>query len=163
MMRTVVVGLGNPILSDDGVGIRVAALVKQRLPDNAGVDVTEAYAGGLRLMEAIAGYERAIIVDAVKSGAHPPGTIMHLAPDSPATTRNTLCTHDGDLSTALALGRDLGLAIPGSVEIIGIEAAEVERFGEELTGQVRGALPQAVAEVLRRCGVRDFALKRERP
>lgn len=164
-MRTIVVGLGNPILSDDSVGIKVAALVKQRLPDDAGVDVVEAYAGGLRLMEAIAGYDRAIILDAMKSGTHPPGTIMHLSLDSPTTTRNTLCTHDGDLSTALALGRDLGLAMPESIEIIGIEATEVERFGEELTAGVRDALPQAVDEVLRRCGVRvrEFALKGEQP
>ncbi|MBI2353469.1 MAG: hydrogenase maturation protease [Deltaproteobacteria bacterium] len=162
-MRTIVVGLGNPILSDDSVGIKVAALVRERLPADAGIDMTEAYAGGLRLMEAIAGYDRAIIVDAMKSGAHPPGTIMRLSLDSPATTRNTLCTHDGELSTALALGRDLGLAMPESIEIIGIEAAEVEQFGEELTQGVSGALPQAVAEVLRLCGVRDFALKRGRP
>ncbi len=151
-MRTIVVGLGNPILSDDGVGIKVAGLVKERLASSAGIDVVEAYSGGLRLMEAIAGYDRAIIVDAVKTGRHPPGTIRHLSPDSPTRTRNMLCTHDGDLATALALGRDLGLKLPDSVEIIGIEADEVERFSEELTGPVAAALPDAVAEVLKRCG-----------
>jgi hydrogenase maturation protease len=152
-MRTIVVGLGNPILSDDSVGIKVAGLVKQRLAGCDGVDVIEAYAGGLRLMEAIAGYDRAIIVDAVKTGDQPPGTIRRFSLDSPTRTRNTLCTHDGDLTTALSLGRDLGLAMPDSVEIIGIEADEVEHFSEELTGGVAAALPDAVAEVLRCCGV----------
>lgn len=152
-MRTIVAGLGNPILSDDSVGIKVAGLVKQRLAGSAGVDVIEVYAGGLRLMEAIAGYDRAIIVDAVKTGDHAPGTIRKLSLDSLAQTRNMLCTHDGDLATALALGRDLGLKLPDSVEIIGIEVAEVELFSEELTSKVVAALPDAVAEVLRRCGV----------
>jgi len=152
-MRTIVVGLGNPILSDDSVGIKVAELVKQRVPGNQDIEVTEAYAGGLRLMEVIAGYDQAIIVDAMKSGRYPVGTIRVLGADSLAKTRNTLCTHDGDLSMALELGRDLGLATPGSLKIIGIEAEEVERFGEELTCGVRAALPKAVEEVLRCCGI----------
>jgi len=156
-MRTIVVGLGNPILSDDSVGIKVAGLVKQQIPDNSGVTVIEAYAGGLRLMEAIAGYDRAIIVDAMKSGTQPPGTVQRLSLDALARTRNTLCAHDGDLSTALALGRDLGLAMPDMVEVIGIEAEEVEHFSEELTSGVRAALPAAVKEVLRCCGVTNGA------
>ena len=154
-MRTVVVGLGNPILSDDGVGIQVAALAKKLIAQNSGIDVVEAYAGGLRLMEAVAGYERAIIVDAVKTGAHPPGTVQFFTLHTSAKTRNTLCAHDGDLATVLALGRDLGLALPQRVEIIGIEGANVETFGEELSDAVRAALPAAVAEVLRRLEIQE--------
>jgi hydrogenase maturation protease len=152
-VRKVVVGLGNPILSDDSVGIKVAGLVKRRIPAEAGIDVLESYAGGLRLMEAIAGYDSAIIVDAMKTGTCTPGTIKWLSIDSPTRSRNTLCTHDSSLATAMALGRDLGLAMPGEVGILGIEACEVERFSEELTGGVLVALPRAVDEVLRRCGV----------
>ncbi len=77
-MRTILVGLGNPILSDDSVGIKVVGLVKQRIPEHAGVEVVQVYAGGLRLMEAIAGYDRAIIVDAIKTGEQPAGTIRKL-------------------------------------------------------------------------------------
>jgi hydrogenase maturation protease len=156
-MRTIVVGLGNPILSDDSVGIKVAALVKQAIPENAGVDVVEAYAGGLRLMEAIAGYERAIIVDAMKTGLHKPGTVQMLSLESLTKTRNTLCTHDGDLATAIALGKDLGLALPGLVEIMGIEADDVESFSEELSSGVSKALPLAVADLLCRCGIIESA------
>lgn len=152
-MRTIVVGLGNPILSDDGVGIKVAGLVRRLIPRSSGIAVVEAYAGGLRLMEAIAGFDRAIIVDAMKSGTQPPGTIRLLTPDALTGTRNTLCAHDGDLSSALALGRDLGLAVPDKVEIIGVEAGEVECFSEELTSGVMAALPEAVNEVLRCCGM----------
>lgn len=161
-MRTIVVGLGNPILSDDGVGIRVAGLVRERL-GGSGIDVIEAYAGGLRLMEAIAGYDRAIIVDAMKGGVAPPGTIQALSPEGAAATRNTLCTHDGDLATVLTLGRGLGLRLPDRVEVIGIEAHEVERFSEELSDGVAAALPAAVDEVLRRCGELDCGAKGRQP
>lgn len=148
-MRTIVVGLGNPILSDDSVGIKAALLLKQRLDGISGIDVVEAYAGGLRLMESIAGYDRAIIVDAVKCGEFPPGTIRHFALDATARTRNTLCTHDGDLATTVELGRSLGLDLPDDVEIIGMEVEQVENFSEELTEKVAAALPEIVEEVLR--------------
>ena len=153
MMRTIVVGLGNPILSDDSVGIKVAELVKARLKPDSGVDVAEVNVGGIRLMEAIAGYERAIIVDAMKSNCCPPGTIQWLTLDSLNKTRNMICAHDGDLVMALELGSNLGLAIPKKVEILGIEAYDVENFSEELTENVLEALPTAVDEVLSRCAL----------
>jgi hydrogenase maturation protease len=63
-MRTLVLGLGNPLLGDDAVGLKVAALVRERLGGAPGVDVEEEEAGGLRLMERMTGYDRAILVDA---------------------------------------------------------------------------------------------------
>jgi hydrogenase maturation protease len=150
-MRTIVVGLGNPILSDDSVGIKAASLVKALLAGLAQVEVAEAYAGGLRLMEAIAGYDRAIIVDAMTTGTCAPGTVVRLRPGDAARTRNLLCTHDSDLETSLCLGRELGLALPGEIRIIGIEAKDVENFGEELTSTVQAALPAAVAQIVSLC------------
>lgn len=150
-MGVVVVGLGNPILSDDGVGIAVARRLRETLPADAGIAVVEAYAGGLRLMEAMAGYDRAVIVDAMKSGLLPPGSVQVFEPAT-ARTRHTLCTHDSDLATALALGRDLGLALPRCVEVVAVEAQDVETFGEELSAAVRAAVPTAAAEALRRLG-----------
>lgn len=149
-MRTIVVGLGNPILSDDSVGNKVAALVRERLAELPEVEVVEAYAGGLRLMEAIAGFDRAIIVDAVQTRSSPPGTLTLFKPGEGAT-KNLLCTHDSDLETSLFLGRELGLHLPGEIYILGIEAADVENFSEELSCEVRAALPAAVAEILRIC------------
>ncbi|MBJ6724467.1 hydrogenase maturation protease [Geomesophilobacter sediminis] len=145
-MKTVVVGLGNPILTDDGVGPAVARLLRS-LPAAAEIHVTEAYAGGLRLMEAMAGFDRAVIVDAMQTGGRP-GTVRRINPEELSGTRNLLCTHDADLPTALALARSLGLAVPDLVEVVGIEAEEVEAFGEELTEKVRAALPLAVQTVL---------------
>ena len=145
-MRTIVVGLGNPILSDDGVGIEVARLVRPLLAGRPGVEVTESYAGGLRLMEAIAGYDRAVVVDAMTGGGSPPGTVHVMAAGD--ATRNLSCAHDADLESSLALGRELGLHLPAEVEVVGIEAGDVENFSEQLTPAVRASLPAAVARVL---------------
>jgi len=151
--KTVVVGLGNPILSDDGVGIRVAELLREQVIPNGGFEVIIACVGGLRLMEALVGYRRAIIVDAMLSGSRPPGSVQLLPLEATGNTRNLFCAHDGELVSALALGRDLGLELPEQIEIVGIEAEEVEVFSEDLSARVAAAVPVAVALVRERLGV----------
>ena len=157
-MRTVVVGLGNPILSDDSVGIKVAGAIREQLSGVPQVEVVEAYAGGLRLMEAISGYDRALIVDAVQTGTSPPGTLLLFELGARGGTRNLLCSHDSDLDTSLALGRDLGLPLPEEIRIIGIEALDVETFGERLSGQLQAALPAVVAEIVAICTSHSLGL-----
>ncbi|MBI5828855.1 MAG: hypothetical protein HZB20_04795 [Chloroflexi bacterium] len=69
-MKTLILGLGNPILGDDALGLRVAALVRQRLPPGSAIEVDEEYWGGLRLMERLVGYDKAILIDAICTGTH---------------------------------------------------------------------------------------------
>ena len=148
-MKTVIIGLGNPILSDDSVGIKASRLLKQRLQDMQGVDVMELYAGGLRLMDALAGYKRAIIIDAMTSGNCRPGTIRSLSLSDCGSARNMTCSHDTSLPTALEMGAMLGCALPAVIKIWGIEVQDVETFGEELTEPVRKAVPIVVRQVVR--------------
>ncbi len=83
-MKTLILGLGNPLVSDDSVGLRVADELKMRLAGRADVEVSEDYWGGLRLMERMIGFDRAVVVDAIQTGA-PPGTIHLLAADGMPT------------------------------------------------------------------------------
>jgi hydrogenase maturation protease len=147
--RTLVIGLGNPLVSDDSVGLRVAAFLKDRLANRHDVDVTEDYWGGLRLMERMIGYQRAIVIDAMCTGAAP-GTV-HLATAREFATHRSASAHDVDLPTALAFGRAAGAALPRdeNVTLVGIEAADLIRFGEQCTPEVTGAIPLAIAEVVR--------------
>lgn len=146
--KTIVVGLGNPILSDDGVGIKVAGRLKNLLSGNTEIDVIELYAGGINLMDAITGYEKAVIVDAMVTGGNKPGTVSFLPVSDLAVTKNIVSSHDTNLSTALEVGKSLGLSLPSDISIIGIEAKETEVFGEELTEDVAKAVPAAVERVM---------------
>ena len=147
-MKTLILGLGNPLVSDDSAGLRVAAELKARLADRPEIEVGEDYWGGLRLMERLVGYDLAVIIDAIRSGA-PPGTIHHLAPDSLPTQRSA-SAHDVNLPTALALGRQAGLHLPddGHIRLVGIEAADILNFAETCTPAVAAAVPLAVEAVL---------------
>lgn len=147
-MRTLVIGLGNPLLRDDSVGLRVAAALKALLENRADIEVGEDYRGGLRLMERMVGFERAVVIDAVCSGGDP-GTIHRLSPEA-VPTQHSASPHDVNLPTALDLGRQAGAVLPASQDIliIGVEAVDVTTFGETLTPEVEAAVPLAVQAVL---------------
>ena len=106
-VKILILGLGNPLVTDDSVGLRVAEALKPLLANRTDVEVSEDYWGGLRLMERMIGFDRAIVVDAIQTGG-PPGTIHLLTPDGIATRHND-SAHDVNLSTALEFGRQAGI------------------------------------------------------
>jgi hydrogenase maturation protease len=146
---TLVVGLGNPILGDDGVGWRVAELVRTRLNDPA-VAIECLSLGGLSMMERLIGYERAVIVDALQNVAGAVGEVVCLplaALPDPAGGHTT-AAHDTSLQTALRLGRAMGAALPAEITVVGIKAERVYDFGETLSPAVAAAVPKAAQMVL---------------
>jgi hydrogenase maturation protease len=152
MLRTLVIGLGNPILGDDGVGWKVAEAMGPRLaadpPRAQAVEVDYAALGGLSLMERLVGYDRAVIVDAVVT-RRPVGTVARYRLDDfpERGGANLTAVHDASLQTALALGRQLGAHLPRDVVVVGIEAERLCDFSEALTPAVAAAVPQAVGAV----------------
>ena len=110
MMKTLILGVGNPILSDDGVGIHVVRKLQKEVND---VDFDEASVSGLELVEMFKGYERVIIVDAIKTKDGVPGRIYKLTPDD-IPTLHGITPHDVDFKTAIELmAKDLELTQMG--------------------------------------------------
>jgi hydrogenase maturation protease len=153
MARDVIIGIGNPIVSDDAVGIAVARCCRAELPPFSDVSVKELYCGGLQLMEAMAGYERAIVIDAIEP-ASKPGTIYSLGMDDLGAARNTCTTHDGSLADALEFGRISGAKLPTVVHLWAVEAGDIVTFREGLTPEVAAAVPVVTAEIMRELLVR---------
>ena len=158
-MKTLVLGLGNPLIADDSVGLKVAAVLKPLLADRTDVEVGEDYWGGLRLMERLVGFDCAVVVDAICTDATP-GTIHRLTPDSIPTQKSN-SAHDMTLPMALTLGRgaDAHLPTDENIRLIGIEAEDVLTFAEQCTPAVEAAIPQAVQAVLEELE----ALPKEKP
>lgn len=143
---TVIIGMGNPLLSDDGVGVAVAHAVAERLKHSVNLTVTELHTGGIRLMEAMAGFKRAVVVDAMLSGATP-GTLQRFEPKDFVTTKNTFSSHDTDFATAYDLGSMAGVPLPLQLSFWGIEAREFDLFGENFSAEVAAAVPGAVERI----------------
>lgn len=145
-MKTLVLALGNPILRDDGVGLRVASCLQERLKGQEAT-VVEASVSGLGLLDLLLGYDRAIIIDAIQTPGGRVGQVYRLDPGVLEATRHAASAHGVNLATALELGRRLGLAVPQQIVIFAIEVAEVLTFGEECTPEVSRAVPVAAAMV----------------
>jgi hydrogenase maturation protease len=146
---TLVLGMGNPILSDDGVGLLVAErLAGEQLP--AGVEVTQSEVGGLRLLELVRGFTRVIIIDALKSpaeaGREPGEVVRYEAKDFKGGHRYG-SAHSIGLETSLEIGHKLGYDMPEEVTVFAIEAEDVETFGEELSPPVAAAAERVLALV----------------
>lgn len=150
-MKTLVLGLGNPILTDDGVGVRVAEAVLARLPTDSAIDCTEISVGGLRLMEAMLGYERVFLIDALYPCSGRPGDIhrMTLADlRAMSATEHSTSPHDTNLITALDMGQRMGLPLPDDIIIYAVEVENISDFGDTPSPAVDQAIPQVTAAVL---------------
>jgi hydrogenase maturation protease len=159
-MATLVVGLGNPILGDDGLGWRVAEEVSRQMSSERsqdgssergtpGVDIDCLSLGGLSLMEHLAGYEKVIIIDAIHSGQYPHGSVHVFRLDELPNLMegHTSSAHDTSLQTAIEVGRLMGVEMPEEITVVAVESPNVYDFSEELSPAASAALPQAVNAV----------------
>lgn len=146
--KTTIIGIGNPLLSDDAVGILTIRRLREILAEREDIVLQELYTGGIRLMEAMSEFRRAWVVDAMVTGTVPPGTLRRFSPADFVATRHAASSHDTDLATALETARLLGIRLPREVTIWGVEAAEVNLFGETLTPAVAMAVPRVISGIL---------------
>ena len=148
-MKKIVIGLGNPILGDDGVGWKVAEEVKKRLPEALSVDVEFLSLGGISLMEHLIGYDKAILIDAFKSDeARGSVLVMHLEDLPNYSAFHTTSMHDTSLQNAIEMGRDMGAKLPQHIMIVGIITEQNFEFSEILTPEVQAAVPIAARAAL---------------
>jgi hydrogenase maturation protease len=146
-METLVLGLGNPIFSDDGVGIKVAQDAGKKLNDPR-VTVAEISEAGLRLLDSIVGYDQVIIIDAIQTQKGKAGQIYRMGPEDFSFAKHLSSPHQINLVTALELGKMLNLAMPQEITIFAVEAKDVTSFSEKCTPEVEQAIPEVVKMVL---------------
>ena len=147
-MKTLVLGLGNPICSDDGVGIRVAEVIRNRVHD-PNVNVAETNSVGLGLLDIIGGFQRLIVIDAIQTRDGKPGSIYRLGLEDLPAPMHCSTVHDVDLITALELGRRLNMSVPEEVVVFAVEVSDVTTFREGCTPDVDRAIPKVADLVIR--------------
>lgn len=146
MRRTLILGLGNPLLGDEGIGVRVVEELRGlELPN--GVEAVEGGTAGLGLISLMGGYQRVIIVDAADMG-QPPGQVVRFTPSEVQfkTAEAPLSLHQIGLVEVLALAEALEVA-PAEMIIIGVQPSRLE-MGVGLSPEVEGAIPQAIRMIL---------------
>ena len=146
---SIVVGLGNEIAGDDGVGIHVARILEHQFKDTPDIDVVALPWAGLALLDVLRGRTHAAIIDCLVSGSRTPGTVVRLEEGEIAGSVRLNSFHDISFPTALALGREMGWAMPDVVAIWAVEAERVDVFHEGLSPAVAAAVDPLVHEVMR--------------
>jgi len=152
-VRTLVLGIGNPFLGDDGIGFSVAQELARVVKDE-NVDVKDASLPGLNLLELIIGYDRVIIIDAIMTDDGEVGEIYRLKPESfVKTVHPASSAHDVNLATAIEIGKkSLAEQMPADIIVFAVEIQEVTEFTDEMTRKVKEAIPGVVSLVLEEIG-----------
>jgi hydrogenase maturation protease len=149
------VGLGNPIRSDDAVGLAVARLVYEPLAAGGeaaqwNVDLIEAAVGGFELVEMLVGYDKAVIIDAIQTQGGRIGDchLVDLDLDRRPSTREPLMRHQIGLIEGLELARRLAMNVPECVRVYGVEVSNIDTFGTEMSDEVKIAVPCIAGDIL---------------
>ena len=148
MKPILIICLGNPLMRDEGIGIRLASELTVHLTDNPHVEVMDLGTGGLSVMHAMAGREKIIFVDCAIMG-QTPGLIRRFTPEqvSSKKLRMRYSLHEGDLLNTIELSRRLGQC-PDDITIFGIEPKEISD-GQGLTSELEKNIPQYIQTILK--------------
>lgn len=155
--KILLLGLGNDILCDDAIGLHVSAGVRRHVAHLKNVEVAETAEMGLSLLDFIVGFNELILVDAVQTGKAPAG-FLHEFDANDLKTLPTVSPHFLGVGEIIALGRELGMAIPSRVKIFAVEAEDPFTMSAQMTPALQRALPGIVERVT--ITVRELAVRK---
>jgi hydrogenase maturation protease len=163
-MRTLVIGMGNPILCDDGIGIRLARELRAHLdsaapsspayaPTTTGpIDIIDdCSVGGLNLLDLVIGYDRLIVFDSIRTTGSTPGAWYAMTGATFRETMNLGCVHDANFTTALELGRKMQAHVPApeNIHIFAVEILDNTTFSERMTPELEAVYATVSSEIMR--------------
>lgn len=137
--KILLLGIGNDILGNDGVGLTAVRILKNEFHDR--VDIVEAIAGGFKLMELLEGYEKVLILDAAVTGKYPLGTVMELSKEEFQDTV-AIAPHYVSLPEAINLAEKLGIKFPRDIRILAVEIEPPFDLREGLDPVINDSIPR---------------------
>lgn len=140
--RILVLGLGNDILGDDAVGLMAARRLRALVPEE--VEVQESGGAGLDLLDILTGFGCALLLDAIATGQHPPGTVLEFSEADFQDVRNP-SPHYAGIPEMLQLARELDIPFPRALRILALEVADPYQIREGLSDAATLALPAFVS------------------
>lgn len=162
MSATLVLCLGNDVLSDDAFGYHLAERLSSCPELTKKVEITFASLAGFNLLPILENRERLLVVDTIVTGEADPGTIHFFPMGEGTPSRILTSSHQITLPDALALGRALGMTMPRRVDVMAVEAEDVYTLSEQMTASVEQALEPALNRVREWIATRGEEEDRER-
>jgi hydrogenase maturation protease len=143
---TIIIGLGNLLLSDEGIGIHLIRKLSEHQDKFPSVDFIDAGTGGMNVLHLIANRKKAVIIDCVKMGKRP-GTIKRFEPADVQTTKKMMhfSLHEADILQIINLSKQLG-ECPDKIVIFGIEPESLE-LGQKPSKTLSGRTNAYLADI----------------
>ncbi|MHA1109793.1 MAG: hydrogenase maturation protease [Promethearchaeota archaeon] len=142
-MKTLIIGLGNPIVGDDAIGIKVVEWLHKANQFSPNVEIqADVSLSGIALVELFRGHDQVIIVDSMHTGQHPVGTVQVLHPNQFLSAQHVSDFHNMDFFTALEWGYQTFDDMPPKekITIIGIEINYIQEFSDSLSPELQNQL-----------------------
>ncbi len=146
--KRILIGLGNPIMSDDRLGLIVAEEVHKRLP---GFDLDLSCYCPLDIIDRITGYDRAVLIDSMVTSQLAPGTVRRVDVSQDLTV-HCGTTHGMGLSEAIQVARACGVRLPGEILIYGIEVEDPFTIGSQISSALKERLTEVVDSIVEDIG-----------
>lgn len=146
MKKILLLGLGNEIRGDDGIGIVVTRKIRENLQNSDFIDIKDTEEMGLSLLDFISGYEELILIDSVQTKKVLPGTIHELDEKDLKSLRG-LPPHFVGISETIAIGKTLGIKIPSKIKIFAIEVKDPYTITTTITNDLSKKVPYIVTKI----------------
>lgn len=147
-MKIALIGLGNPYVGDDSIGIKIVEAIQTNYPLSESIDVLpDLSLSGIGLVEVFRGYDKVIIVDAILTKNHQVGEIVVFTPDDLTDTLHTTDFHNMDFFSAVQFAKHLYTDIPEDITLIGIEIEKANEFTYEISNQLKQNYTKIVDQV----------------
>jgi hydrogenase maturation protease len=143
--KDILIGLGNPAMSDDAIGLVVSSEVGKRVSD---FDVEASSAGGFDVVDLILGRRRAVIIDSMVTGRYEPGTVVRIESGRDVETSRTGRSHGINFIEAVELARSCGAALPCEIIVYGIEVEDPFSVGERISPSVLAGVDRIVSSII---------------
>lgn len=144
-MKTLILGMGNPILSDDGVGLALAEMLRNKI---RGADVAASAMIGLSLFDLVMGYDAVFIIDAMTTKEGKMGELKKIGEDDRYGTLHLFSSHGLNIFELMELGVQCGLEMPRLAQVYGVEIGNEVAFDESLSPELYEKLPAIAEEII---------------
>lgn len=146
-------GIGNPILSDDSVGLRVVDKIEEILSPNYHIDFYKLALSGIALLDIISGYNHLILIDVIKTGKDEVGTLNKYEVSDFKDSIHLSSPHQLNFPTVIKLARKTGIPIPDKIDIFTIEVDNIYTISEECSPTIKKKIPEIAGEIIKQSGL----------
>ncbi len=146
--KTLIYGIGNPLRTDDTVGIKISEELEKQIKDT-NTTIKSGSLDGLTLLDEIIGFDRLILIDSIKTKKGKPGGIYRIKLDPIKELPNLSVSHGINFITALKIGKKLRYTMPKKITIYAIEIEDNTSFSEDCTEKVKKSIPKVVTRIIK--------------